>query len=393
MKISGFAGTVLFGLSGLFKMQHWPGAGIMMVIGAIVLAFVFLPSALGVLWKETHNRKRLFLFISAFFAGTLFILGTLFKIQHWPAAGILLSLAAVSGILFFIPSVLSSRLSDQENKFKRPVYIFGTAGVICYVAGMLFKIQHWPLATSLMVLGVILVCVVAFPWYTWLTWKEESHISPKFLYMVIGSLLIIVPGALVNLNLQRSYESGFYPHQDQQMAIHNYLYRNNNSLMSRYQASISYSQMEQVHSRTAELLNFICNIQLKMIQESEGKPGKPAVSEAQVKQTETGPEIQYRLLSKPFHPGPVRDFLLPGCSTRADLDAVVKDYMGFISDLKSGDDLQKYVNLLDASKYLPAESSEEWGISLMSGLHSLELMKNSVLTIESYVLTAYTVQK
>ena len=66
MKISGIAGTVLFGFAALFKIQHWPGAGVMMTLGAVILAFVFLPSALGVLWKETHNKKPLFLFISAF---------------------------------------------------------------------------------------------------------------------------------------------------------------------------------------------------------------------------------------------------------------------------------------------------------------------------------------
>ena len=45
-----------------------------MSLGALILAFVFLPSALNVLWKETHNRKRLFLVISAFFAGMLLII-------------------------------------------------------------------------------------------------------------------------------------------------------------------------------------------------------------------------------------------------------------------------------------------------------------------------------
>ena len=105
MKISGVAGTIMFGFAALFKIQHWPAAGILMTLGALILAFVFLPSALGVLWKETHNRKRLFLFISAFFAGMLFILGTLFKIQHWPMAGSILTLSALSGILFFIPAL------------------------------------------------------------------------------------------------------------------------------------------------------------------------------------------------------------------------------------------------------------------------------------------------
>src|SRR5512133_46135 len=53
MKISGVAGTIMYGFAALFKIQHWPGASIMMSLGAILLALVFLPSSLNVLWKET----------------------------------------------------------------------------------------------------------------------------------------------------------------------------------------------------------------------------------------------------------------------------------------------------------------------------------------------------
>jgi len=51
MKISGITGTILLGFAALFKIQHWPGAGIMLTLGALALAFVFLPSSLRVLWK------------------------------------------------------------------------------------------------------------------------------------------------------------------------------------------------------------------------------------------------------------------------------------------------------------------------------------------------------
>ena len=204
MKISGVAGTIILGFASLFKIQHWPGAGIMLSCGALFLAFVFLPSALSVLWKETHNRNRLFLFISAFFSGIFFVTGSIFKIQHWPAAGIILSLAALSGLLFFIPSLTLSRINDQEHKAKKPVYIIGAAGIVLYGLGMLFKIQHWPLASILGISGLILICVIAFPWYTWLTWKNENHISARFIFIVVGFLLILIPGTILNLSLQNA---------------------------------------------------------------------------------------------------------------------------------------------------------------------------------------------
>jgi len=106
MKISGIAGTVLFGFAVLFKLQHWAGAGIMMTLGAFILAFVFMPSSLGVLWKETRSTGKLFLFISAFLAGMFFIIGILFKVQHWPGAGTILILAMLTGVLCLIPALL-----------------------------------------------------------------------------------------------------------------------------------------------------------------------------------------------------------------------------------------------------------------------------------------------
>ncbi|MCX6261930.1 MAG: DMT family transporter, partial [Bacteroidia bacterium] len=344
MKISGVTGTVLSGFAALFKIQHWPGAGAMMTLGAAILAFVFLPSALGVLWKETHNKNRLLLFISAFLSGMFFILGILFKVQHWSGAGTLLMLATAIGILCFIPALVINRFRDQEDKIKRPVYILGASGFTFYVAGLFCKIQHWPGATLLMVVGLITLCIIAFPWYTWLSWKDERHINSKFLFMVIGTLAIIIPGAMFNLTLQYAYEDGFYPHQEQQQAMCNYLYSKNNYLMNRYRDSMNYKGMEELHSKTNNLFALISNIQLKMVQESEGKPGKPAVSADKIVQT--------------------------------------AEYANYISGLEKDAEIQAYKSLLNPATYLPGNDRGVPPVSLMSGLHSLELLKNGLLTIE-----------
>jgi hypothetical protein len=385
MKISGIAGVVLLGFGALFKIQHWPLAGTMATLGAVTLALGFVPSALGVLWKETHSTKKLFLFISAFLAGMLFIFGTLFKIQHWSGAGIIIALAAFFGILFFVPALLVNKLRDLENKSMKPVYIFGAIGMICYAGGMICKIQHWPLAGMFMVLGMIILCIITFPWYTWLTWKEENHISSKFLYMVIGLLVIIVPGALINLNLQYLFEEGFYSHQEQQQALYDYLAGNNNSLMTRYHDSLSYSKMEQLHAKTVNLLTIIGDVQTKMVEESEGEPGN-------IRKTGTGAEIQYKKLSSAFHRTVVRDNLVTG-STREELNSALTEYTNYISGIFPEEDLQKYMSLLEPSLYLPGTMPAEGAISLMSGLHSLELLKNSLLNVESNILAVIAKHK
>ncbi|MFZ0281802.1 MAG: hypothetical protein WAL29_09145 [Bacteroidales bacterium] len=386
MKISGVIGTVLFGFAVLFKIQHWPGAGIMMTLGAFLLAFVFMPSALGVLWKETRSKGKLFLFISAFLAGMFFISGILFKVQHWPGAGSILILAMLTGILCLIPALLINRFRLPEKKNKRTVYLIGATGLVLFMAGMSGKLQHWPMAGALMVSSIIIFGIFLF-WYTWITWKEEAFISSRFLFILIGSVALIIPGAMINLNLQYSYEDGFYPNQDQQQAMYDFLHANNNSIMLGNHDSADYALMEQIHSKTAGLLTLVSNIQVKMIQESEGEPNIPAVSMNQTEQTQAGTRIRYRLLLKPFHTGPVRDFLLPGCAAREELERALSEYNQFIPVNTPDEELQKYMSLLEPSTYLP-EKEPDIAMSLMSGLHSLELLKNGILTAEAYILTA-----
>jgi hypothetical protein len=388
MKISGVAGTVMFGFAAILKIEHLPGAGILMTLGAFMLAFLFLPSAMTVLWKESHSSKRLFLFISGFLAGMLFILGTLFKIQHWPSAGWILAFAAVSGILFFVPALFAERMAEQPDKAKKPVYIIGAAGTICFAAGMFFKMQHWPAATLLMALGLILLGLVAFPWYTWLTWKEEQHINSKFLFMVIASVAIAAPCGLLNLNLQRNYNIGYYIHEGQQQNLNKTLQVRIQSYMYQYRDSDTYPVMKELHTRTGKLLDLIAGIQVKMVAESEGRPGVPALGPKQITSTETGPVIDYNLLSKPLVTDPVKDFLLPECSSRKELTAAAEEYKNAMSEMMKGKDIEAYKGLLDPAVFLPGDDNKGSGISLLSGLHSLELMKNSLLTFETYMLSS-----
>jgi hypothetical protein len=170
--------------------------------------------------------------------------------------------------------------------------------------------------------------------------------------------------------------------------MYNYLYRNNNALVTRYQDSRSYPQIVQLHSRTTGLLSLISDIQVKMVQESEGEPGAPAVAANQIKQSESGPEIQYRSLSNPFPLAPVKDFLMPGSASRQELNKALADYLNYISSQTPDKKLQESINLLQPSDLLPGENSDSRPVSLTSGLHSLELVKNNLLTVESNVITA-----
>ena len=388
MKISGVAGTVMLGFAALFKIQHWPAAGIILTVGALLLAFVFLPSSLGVLWKETHSSKRLFLFISSFITGMLVIFGTLFKIQHWPGAGIVISIAAITGIFLLIPSLLASKLRGDENRPKRSIYIFFALGSAGFALGLLFKIQHWPFSAVLMITGLILLFFIAFPWYVWYTWKDEKNVSARFIFILVGALAIIVPAALINMNLSRNFDAGFFIQIQQQQAMYNYKVIKNQSVIKEIKDSVAISVAEQIHSKTIDLLQIIGDIESKMVAESEGKPGLLVLNPPQVRVTESGSEIQYKLLTHPFLKGPVKDFLLPGCKYRQKLDEALTGYKSYLSGLTSGGETKRFTGLIDSSDYLPGDDPGSSEISLMTGLHSLLLLKNSLLTVELYSLAS-----
>ncbi|HVN57602.1 MAG TPA: hypothetical protein VMT63_04840 [Bacteroidales bacterium] len=388
MKISAIAGTLLLGVAATFKIQHWPLAGILATLGAFITAFVFMPSALIVLWKETHSGKRLFLYISAFITALLFICGTLFKIQHWPFAGMMLTVAAACGVFCLVPSLLFSKLKDNQEPKKRLLYILGAVGLIFYILGLLFKLQHWPAATIMMVLGLIFLAIIVFPWYTFITWKEEQATNAKFIFMVIGLIAIVVPAALVTLSLQRSYESQFFAHQSEQQALYSYLFYKNQQFVRDNTRQEVQQSLNQVRSETNDLLKFINGIESGMISVSEGSVEKPALLSDQVKQTESGLQVQFNSLKQTFSRDAVAVFLYPGTSNRKELETRLRDYSAHLSALCHQGEDKKFEKLLEPSVCLPGDNRDNRWTTLMAGLHSLALLKNSILVAESVAFQA-----
>ncbi|NLE33570.1 MAG: hypothetical protein GX622_00540 [Bacteroidales bacterium] len=386
MKISAITGTIMIGFAALFKINHWPGAGIMLTLGSLLLAFVFMPSALTVLWKETHSGKKLFLYISAFITAMLFIVGVTAKVQHWPMAGLFLALASLSGIFAFVPALLSAKLKVQENRPKKIVYILGAAGLICCIFGLLCKIQHWPLATMFLTIGSSVIFFAVFPWYVWQTWREERNVSAKFIFMVTGMIVLMLPVLMLNLSLQRTFEAGYYIHHEEQQALFDYRFRSNQAIITNCNDTSVLHVFNEINNRTAELLSVIDNIEARLIAEAEGEPGVPAVLTGQIAETVTGPVIQFKALKQPFHTVPFRNFLMKDSGLRNELAAALKKYSDYLSDQLPADKFEMYAKLLEPSVYLPEINPEADRVPLITGLHMLELMKNGILTAESHAL-------
>jgi hypothetical protein len=344
MKVAGIAGTILFGFASLFKIMHWPLAGVFMTLGALILAFLFMPSALVVLWKESHSQKRLFLFISAFLAAMFFILGTLFKVQHWPGAGIIISLAGLTAVLFLVPSFLHSTLANTDHRAPRAVYITGAIAIMICMTGFFFKMMHWPFAALLITAGMFVLCGIAFPWYVIAAYKNETFVRSEFIYLIVGSIIILVPAALTVINVQVRFDEGYHTNIASGSAQYNYLAGTNSNFILEKGDSANSVQMQEIHAATAEVIAVIIRVESEMID------------------------------------------LTPGSPQRKEIEKALADYRSYISETFPSEIASTVNRLSDASVFLPGTGDEKSAVSLLTALHSLSMMKNSVLMAENALL-------
>lgn len=87
----------------------------------------------------------------------IFLLGTLFKILHWPGAGYLLTWGTLFNLIIVMPIIAIFILSGKSTK--KGLYFFGALSLFFWIAGGFFKIQHWPASGILLTIGVLLIIV------------------------------------------------------------------------------------------------------------------------------------------------------------------------------------------------------------------------------------------
>jgi len=113
----GFGLTSIFLLLAgtIFELQHWSGAGIMFVLGSALLTMVYLPLILRHKLKESPNNEAI-MHISGFVGLAFTTLGSLFKIMHWPGASTLLMIGIGTLALLYVPIYFYKKYQTSVNK-------------------------------------------------------------------------------------------------------------------------------------------------------------------------------------------------------------------------------------------------------------------------------------
>ncbi|MBN2213236.1 MAG: hypothetical protein JW723_03240 [Bacteroidales bacterium] len=135
-KTLGVISLIVLFIGTIFKKSHWPGAGIILTISALaVLAFFITYLFIGI--KPLSTKLEKICCISGSIAMCITLVSFLFKVQHWPGAGILIiiSLAAllITGVLLIIDAI---RETDQAKRSIKTLFAFSLTTIVI----MLFMI-------------------------------------------------------------------------------------------------------------------------------------------------------------------------------------------------------------------------------------------------------------
>lgn len=175
-------------------------------------------------FKNFYAMKKILKF-SGITTVVFITLGALFKTMHWPGAGLFLILGGFFFSILFMPLLIILKLNDDESKTERYVFSFGLLLAIGLIAGIIFKIFHWPYANNLMFYSTVIFTFLFVPVYFITGIKQANR---KF-NVSVNSVLMLACGGIFYSMFDMSYSRKYVQLMDQE---HIYLHENSKKLIS-----------------------------------------------------------------------------------------------------------------------------------------------------------------
>lgn len=128
--ILGLVTTLLIFLGSMLKVNHLPGASILLTIGMLTLVLIFLPLALINNYRSEGTEQTRTLYLVTWLTCFVVFTSMLFKIMHWPFAGYGLLIALPFPYLVFLPVFLSVTAKIKYNNVRNTVFVFFLMAII-----------------------------------------------------------------------------------------------------------------------------------------------------------------------------------------------------------------------------------------------------------------------
>ncbi len=130
--ILGIVFVNLFLAGTLFKINHFPGAGIILMLSIFGFCFIFMPLILSLKYKI--EKKHKILFVATFVTFAVMFTGAVFKMMHWPGAGIFIIIGLLLPFVFFLPVFIHYSVKVKSLAQNFPAIILGLIFLASYSA-------------------------------------------------------------------------------------------------------------------------------------------------------------------------------------------------------------------------------------------------------------------
>ena len=115
LKITGITGFILILIASVFKLNHWPGANIILSLSFLTFIFAYLPVLTFALRKEVPAKPKQKLILTGIFAAFFILISVLFTYMHWPYREYLIYIAWLFFAIFLV-MLFGETLKSTENK-------------------------------------------------------------------------------------------------------------------------------------------------------------------------------------------------------------------------------------------------------------------------------------
>lgn len=127
MIVLGSLSALFLSAGSILKLFHIPPASLLLLLGTAIAVLGFFPLFFFTSYKEQVEKKNILLSVTGYFTISFLIIGVLFRVQHWPGAAISLLIGQFLLILLFLPLYLVNaykKASETKINFLYVLLIF-----------------------------------------------------------------------------------------------------------------------------------------------------------------------------------------------------------------------------------------------------------------------------
>jgi hypothetical protein len=218
-------------------------------------------------FKSMNNTLR----AAGIASASLLFLGAFFKFMHWPGASAMLVVGLVLMATLFLPAffILRYRNSGEENRNMTLSILAASCGIL-FCAGMLFKFQHWPFANRMLTVAIAILLLGYTPVYLLSVYRKSLNRTSA----LANVILMVAAGSTLFLANTRGPSRDMLEQYAIEADTEDELIKKQVAYNTELLMGIPEGEFRNAHQDLTKLINLLQAVKEEMISSSgAGKPG------------------------------------------------------------------------------------------------------------------------